>query len=155
MRKLTLFIILALLVTSAVYLFFFRDSKEPLIETSEGESVLKETVPKTKNVISVTSVTVEAKIGETVEAFGESITPLEVLEDSRCPVDAQCVRAGTVRIRANLVSGSGVSDEIFKLGEAVTTEVNSFKLIAVEPKNRVGETTPKGDYIFTFEVTRR
>ncbi len=50
-------------------------------------------------------------IGETFETGGATITPLEVLEDSRCPIDAQCVWAGQIRIRA-LVERDGREREI-------------------------------------------
>ena len=33
------------------------------------------------------------------------VTPLEVLEDSRCPIEAECVWAGRVRVRSELQLG--------------------------------------------------
>lgn len=43
-----------------------------------------------------------ARFGEVVRLDGLRVTPLELLEDSRCPVDVQCVRAGDVRITARI-----------------------------------------------------
>lgn len=33
------------------------------------------------------------------------VKPLEILEDSRCPIEAECIWAGRVRIRAELTMG--------------------------------------------------
>lgn len=41
-------------------------------------------------------------INETFTSADFSLTPLEVLEDSRCPVEAECVWTGQVRIRASV-----------------------------------------------------
>jgi hypothetical protein len=98
---------------------------------------------------------IETKIDQGASAFGEKVVPLEVLEDSRCPSDAQCVWAGTVRVRTELHSGLGKSEQFFELNKPITTEVNSFELIEVRPESRAGATIPPSRYTFVFEVTRR
>src|SRR6185437_3005515 len=62
-----------------------------------------------------TAVTLQAKIGQTISGLGVTITPMKVLEDSRCPVDVECIQAGTVRIDAELSAGMGTSTQEFKL----------------------------------------
>lgn len=52
-----------------------------------------------------------AALGEAFDAGAVTVTPLEVLEDSRCPVGAQCVWAGQVRLRA-LVDRDGREREV-------------------------------------------
>ena len=42
---------------------------------------------------------VDAKLGQTVNVGGPKVTPLAVLEDSRCPMEARCIWAGRVRLR--------------------------------------------------------
>ena len=45
-----------------------------------------------------------ARIGEIAEvADGLMVKPLGVIEDSRCPKGAACIRAGTLQVRANLI----------------------------------------------------
>jgi len=45
-------------------------------------------------------------IGEAQRVFTDfSVTPLAVLEDSRCPIEADCVWAGRVRVEAQLDLG--------------------------------------------------
>ena len=49
--------------------------------------------------------TVTLGLNQTATLFGNafSITPLEIVEDSRCPVDAQCIWAGTFKLRVRVV----------------------------------------------------
>lgn len=73
---------------------------------------------------SVSSVT--ARMGQEVSALGVHVTPLKILEDSRCPIDVTCIQAGTVRLQAKLVSGLGTATQEFKLGQVVTTEAEEI-----------------------------
>ncbi len=98
---------------------------------------------------------VEAGINETVNALDVSITPLQVLEDSRCAVDVQCVWAGTVRVRVRLVSGLGTSEMVFSPDTPVTTEAESILLTEVSPAPHSKQKIAPADYRFTFEVSKR
>jgi hypothetical protein len=101
------------------------------------------------------TVTVEAKVGQKIVPIKESITVLEVIEDSRCPHGVQCIQAGTVRVRAQVGSGSGTSVEIFKVGDTVTTESESMTLVSVRPEKEAGHTITLAEYSFIFRVTKR
>lgn len=98
---------------------------------------------------------VEAAINQKVSALGVSVTPIEVLEDSRCPEGVQCIWAGTVRIRATLSSGMGTASQEFKLNESVTTEAETITLVDVTPKKDKSTTTKPGDYRFVFVIEKR
>ncbi len=98
---------------------------------------------------------ITARIGQEVSALGVRITPLKVLEDSRCPIDVQCIQAGTVRLQANLVSGLGTAQQEFKLGQMVTTETEEVRLADVQPAPKAGVKIASADYVFTFTVTKR
>ena len=52
---------------------------------------------------------VYARIGQTVTVGGPRVTPLALIEDSRCPQGVQCVWAGQVRISARVATGSSSS----------------------------------------------
>lgn len=98
---------------------------------------------------------VEIKIGETGKSSASSgveITPIGILEDSRCPTDVQCVQAGTVRVRANVRTKSGVSTADFKLGEAVTVGGETVTLTTVLPEKNSKKPVVYADYLFTFKV---
>lgn len=101
------------------------------------------------------SETIEVKINQSISALGVGIIPLEVLEDSRCPVDVQCIQAGTVRLRVSLSSGLGKADQIFSLGRMITTEVEEVTLSGVSPAPHSKQTIGKDDYVFSFTIKKR
>lgn len=99
---------------------------------------------------------IETMIDQGASALGVKVVPLEVLEDSRCPIDAQCIQAGTVRIRALLTSGLGTAEQIFELGQAITTEAEAVTLIDVSPQpNSTEPAIGPGEYRFTFVIEKR
>jgi hypothetical protein len=100
-------------------------------------------------------VSVTARLGEMKSGLGVSLTPLAVLEDSRCPQDVQCIQAGTVRLRAQLTSGLGSATQEFKLNQPVTTEAEMITLIAVTPATKAGTPIAEAQYQFTFEIRKR
>lgn len=96
---------------------------------------------------------VSTHIGETVMgALGVKITPLKILEDSRCPVDVQCIQAGTVRLQAQVVDGMGTSTVTFILGKPITLEASAVVLIDVQPTKHSQVTLQPSDYTFTFSI---
>lgn len=102
-----------------------------------------------------TEVNIEGKIGQTVSGLGASITPLSVVQDSRCPVDVTCIQAGTVQIKARIVSGLGTSDMTLTLGTPITTETQEITLVSVSPAPYAGVTIPQNSYVFTFSIKKR
>jgi hypothetical protein len=100
---------------------------------------------------------VDARMGVRADALGVGIEVREVLEDSRCPAEVQCIWAGTVRVRTVLytASGSGSAPQEFTLGQPITTETREVELVAVRQAARAGEALPPGDYEFVFEVRAR
>jgi hypothetical protein len=102
--------------------------------------------------IPLTSTTNTASLGRSTTIQGTTITPLELLEDSRCPVDVQCIQAGTVRLRASLDASN--RDFIFVLREPQTVGSVSVVLTSVTPaERRSTKTIAPSDYQFTFAVT--
>lgn len=94
-------------------------------------------------------------VGQEVGGLGVKIIPIQVVEDSRCPIGVQCIQAGTVRIRATLVSGLGTSTPVFALDKPVTTETEIITLVAVDPVPKKDVTITSNDYIFTWKITKR
>lgn len=99
--------------------------------------------------------TVKARIGQKVMVGNISITPIAVVDDSRCPRDVQCIWAGTVHLRAALGSGLGSSEMTFELGTAITTEAESITLSEVAPAKSSGTDISPSEYVFTFSVEKR
>jgi hypothetical protein len=92
-----------------------------------------------------------AHIGETVRVHGMPVTPLQVLEDSRCPKMVTCVWAGRVRLAVRI---DGVPREL-AVGQAVDVRGGQLRLAAVAPdRTTVGHRIPPRAYRFGFEFTR-
>lgn len=101
------------------------------------------------------SITLQTVIGQEVAGLNIRITPLEVVEDSRCPIDVQCIQAGTVKVRATLVGGLGSASQIFTLNTPVTTESEKITLISVSPEKESKKTIASADYRFTFTIVKK
>jgi hypothetical protein len=104
---------------------------------------------------SASSATVEVGLNQRVTPIAESITVLEVLEDSRCPRDVQCIQAGTVRVRVRIESGMGTATETFPLSGTITTETEAMTLVAVKPEKISTADIPASQYRFVFTVSKR
>ncbi len=100
-------------------------------------------------------VTIETKMGARVTAIAEALTVLSIVEDSRCPVDVQCIQAGTVRVKITIETGMGVATEIITLGGTITTETEAITFVAVRPERESKKTISETDYRFVFKVSKR
>lgn len=98
--------------------------------------------------------TVSVKLNQKVEAITLALTPFDILEDSRCPIDVQCIQAGTVRLKVLVASPAGGTRDVeFKLGEKVVLD-NSLEVTLTDtlPAPRAGQEIADADYSFTFVV---
>ncbi len=101
------------------------------------------------------AVTVETHLNQKVIAIAESITPIEIVEDSRCPHGVQCIQAGTVRVNLRIEGGSGISTAVVSLNNTITTETEKITLVAVRPEKEAGKKIAESDYAFVFVVSKR
>lgn len=92
-----------------------------------------------------------AGLGETAEVGGIAVTPLAVLEDSRCPSDVTCVWAGRVRIRARIETAAGANVIEMQLGVPVAAgNERTIALVSVRPERRSGTAVELSAYRFAF-----
>ncbi len=84
---------------------------------------------------------------------GVYITPLEVVSDSRCPVDVTCIWAGEVTLKTKLEKGNVSKDVVLKMNVPTTFENMLVTLVSVTPENNSKEPFAKEEYRFTFLVT--
>lgn len=103
----------------------------------------------------VPGITLPASIGRNVTAYGVTVKPLEVTDDSRCPAGVTCAWAGTVRLRAQVTSSLGSYEQVMTLGEAVTTGSERITLTGVEPSPVEGEVIEQSEYRFAIRIERR
>ena len=91
---------------------------------------------------------ITASPGVVIINNGTSIKPLEVIEDSRCAVDVQCIQAGTVRLKALINS----AEQIVSLNVPVTVGQKTLTMTKVEPIKYANKQIAPADYRFTFEI---
>jgi hypothetical protein len=89
-------------------------------------------------------------VGESTKGLLVDITPLEVLEDSRCPLDVECIQAGTVRVLAQV--GSDTLTYTLTEGKPLVVQNSIVTLQAVSPSPRAGVAIPIGEYRFSFKT---
>jgi hypothetical protein len=104
---------------------------------------------------TASSIFLETVIGREASGLNVKVTPLSVVEDSRCPTDVQCIQAGTVRVRATLGSALGTGVQIFTLNTPITTEAEIITLFAVTPVKESTKAIAPTDYRFVFKVVKR
>ena len=91
-----------------------------------------------------------ARLGETVRVGGPRVTPLALIEDSRCPQGVQCVWAGRVRISATISTPTMKLTRELTLGEPFAVANGTLTLAEVRPSMRKAAPIAPGDYRFGF-----
>lgn len=92
---------------------------------------------------------------ERASLAGLTLETLEVLEDSRCPVDVDCIQAGTVRITLQVSNTKTTKTVSLALGEAVEFEGTQVTFSSVQPSSKRTTDTRVPDYKFTFLVSKQ
>jgi hypothetical protein len=102
---------------------------------------------------------VTLKVGETASFEGGSVELGfdSVTEDSRCPVDVQCIQAGWATLQTTLrKAGSSQALEVTGPERPAATAAGiSVKVISVEPVMRSNVRIDRRGYVVAFEVTNR
>lgn len=91
-----------------------------------------------------------ARLGQTVDVDGPRVTPLRVIEDSRCPADVACVWAGRVVLRARVQGGAWSREIDLVFGQPVQVADGKLTLTEVTPGRRTDRQIAPRDYRFTF-----
>ncbi|HRH26489.1 MAG TPA: hypothetical protein PLF31_03435 [Candidatus Paceibacterota bacterium] len=99
------------------------------------------------------SMVIDTSVGVGVSAYGIKVEPIEIVEDSRCPIDVQCIQMGTVRVKATVTSARDTTTVEFTLGEAETVSGDVITLSAVSPESVSGFDPQTSDYSFRFTVS--
>ena len=76
--------------------------------------------------------------------------PQVLLEDSRCPLNVQCVWAGRVVLSTRIYGPDFDETVPLVLGEPYETHGTSITLVSVQPQKVAGEDLPAPDYHFGF-----
>ncbi|HRH20890.1 MAG TPA: hypothetical protein PLE81_09680 [Brevundimonas sp.] len=95
-----------------------------------------------------------AGLDEAVRLSNLRIIPLEVVEDSRCPTDVDCVWAGRLVVRVMIQSSAfPTRTESMELGRGIALEdARSLTITAAEPDRVSGVAVRPSDYRLTFTL---
>ncbi|MCW4461144.1 hypothetical protein OK349_05445 [Sphingomonas sp. BT-65] len=91
-----------------------------------------------------------ARLGQTVYVDGPRVTPVRVIEDSRCPVNVSCIWAGRVVLRATVRGGAWAHTIDLTLGEPVQVADGALTLTSVTPGRHADRRVAPRDYRFAF-----
>ncbi|MEO7247306.1 MAG: hypothetical protein ABIW31_02540 [Novosphingobium sp.] len=128
-----------------------------MIKTLLATSLLALSVPALAHEPGSDAATV--RLGQTLRLNGMTVTPIKLLEDSRCPMNARCIWAGTVRIAARIeitarkASGRHVQTREMELNKPTMLGATELMLSDVEPPRMAGGPARKLHYRFTFTIT--
>ena len=95
----------------------------------------------------------EVGVGKTVFINGVRITLNKIVQDSRCPIDVQCIQAGWVT--ANVTLRSDTDKETRDIASnAAPVAFDSFKISIenIKPSRVAGSAPESGSYLITFRV---
>ena len=88
--------------------------------------------------------------GQKVVVDGPVIMPVELLEDSRCPANAQCVWPGQVRIKAKWIRANGEKVIELTSGHPLQIADGALTLTHVKPLRKTKAKIADKDYRFAF-----
>jgi hypothetical protein len=92
------------------------------------------------------------RLGQIAFVNGPRMRADRVIEDSRCPLDAQCVWAGRLVVRATVLGGGWARQLDLTLGKPVTAANGSLPLVGATPRRWISKQRSKPlPYRFTFD----
>ncbi len=101
--------------------------------------------------IAATS-TVTVRMNEKIVRGDWIVFPGDIVEESRCPLDVQCIQAGTVRVRLSISIKNVITTDVVTLGKPLQVGTHTVTLTDVTPLKKAGETILPSSYRFTFEI---
>lgn len=96
-------------------------------------------------------------LGQSATILGVTITPLRLIQDSRCAEGVTCIWAGTVELRVRLDGKSiGIPsvETVLVLGAPYAYKDKQVTLDTVSPAPKWDEVTTPDDYRFTFSIKK-
>lgn len=91
-----------------------------------------------------------ARIGQRVAVDGPLVTPIRVLEDSRCPMEARCAWAGQVRLLVHIGTGRNRTVREITSNTPISVADGALELVSVMPPRSTRRTLRARDYRFAF-----
>ena len=95
---------------------------------------------------------VTLSIGARGHAGGLILTPIAIVEDSRCPSTVQCIQAGTIRVETRVERDGETSTVVLKPYENVLVAGHRVALLSACPYPSAPGKIAREDYRLTFTV---
>jgi hypothetical protein len=152
---------------------FIRDSSDPTTSaertiSSEGYKTLLRNVSNRLGIVVNsqddvlhiikrinTAERVRVSINQSATFLGIQVTPMKLVQDSRCPIEAMCAQAGTVQVETSITSltgESGIKIYTFSIGQTIEVDGHSVTFERVDPIMTSTKILSPADYIFYFEI---
>lgn len=156
--------VLVLVLISAWGVYAYTQSKQPAapavqpVATTSVATSTTETPATTHPAtppVTPSSGSVTLHLNETGHFSEVTFTPLEIVEDSRCPVDVQCIQAGTVRVSVGFADANGTMLQPLTLNKPFITDLYIITLTSVTPTKNSKTAIGASDYRLTFDVEKR
>lgn len=97
---------------------------------------------------------VRVGVGETGSTFGLSVTLNNIVNDSRCPVDAQCIWAGMLVAEITLAEAGASETVELQQDDVREWRGYSVTMVSAEPIPRSDVERKPEDYFLTFMVMK-
>ena len=94
---------------------------------------------------------IDAKLGQTVRFGSMKVTPLKVLEDSRCPMEARCIWAGRVRLSVRVTTDAGSAVRELASDKPLQVADGQLTLQGTMPPRSTQRTLVPSDYRLTLK----
>lgn len=95
-----------------------------------------------------------ARLGQTVTVGTVRVTPIRVLEDSRCPVDVACVWAGRLRISVRITGQGRPATRDLTLRQPLAVPGGTLNLLDARPERRTTSRFAPSAYSFGLRFER-
>ena len=92
-----------------------------------------------------------AMLGQPTRVGRLVVTPLRIVEDSRCPINARCVWAGRAIVSTRIDGAGWRETTSMELGRPYITHGLGIQLSSVEPGKMAGTQTPSSAYLFGYQ----
>jgi hypothetical protein len=94
-----------------------------------------------------------ARLGEATRAGPLTVRPIKVVEDSRCPINARCVWAGRLIVRASIAEGSHRVTRDLTLADPLLIAGGHLTLDGSEPGKIAGQNQDPLDFTYHFSFS--
>ncbi|MFO6447151.1 hypothetical protein ACLBKU_08405 [Erythrobacter sp. NE805] len=91
-------------------------------------------------------------LGQAVQVGAVVATPMEVVEDSRCPANARCIWAGRLVVRTRIDGAGWRETGDLALGEPFAVRGVTLALTSGNPAPTTDAKPAPSEYRFTFEA---